>query len=177
MLRIAYGQRTWVNIRLRGKNNVTARRAVVQAEFDISAEVERIQEQLNRLIERVTAYGWDESLERERFQPHIDVYENRSSLVIVAELPGVTASSIQVYGLQGAIHIEGVKEANYPPSGNAMFHIFERSFGKFEIRVPIPCPVQFREAKAHYSDGLVRVTLPKIKERRCTKCVIPVEVR
>ncbi|HUT04651.1 MAG TPA: Hsp20/alpha crystallin family protein [bacterium] len=153
-----------------------ARRAVVQAEFDISGEVERIQDQLNRLIERVTAYGWDKSWERERFQPHVDVYENRSSLVIVAELPGVSTSSIQVYGFQGAIHIEGVKEANYPPAGDAMFHTFERSFGKFEIRVIIPCPVQFREAKASYSDGLVTVNLPKINERRCRKCVIPVEI-
>ena len=148
----------------------------MQIEFDISTEVDRIQDQLNRLIERVTAHGWDTSLERERFQPPVDVYETRKTLIIVVELPGVCAPSIQVYGIRGAIHVEGVKEANYPPSGDAMFHAFERRFGKFEIKVMIPCPVQFREAKARYSGGLVRVELPKIEERRRKKCVVPVEV-
>jgi len=148
----------------------------VQIEFNISAEVERIQDQLNRLIERVTARGWDTSLERERFQPPVDVYETQKKLIIVVELPGVCASSIQVYGLRGAIYVEGVKEANYPPSGDAMFHAFERRFGKFEIKVMIPCPVQFQAVKARYADGLVRVELPKIEERRRKKCVIPVEV-
>jgi len=148
----------------------------VRIEFNISAEVDRIQDQLNRLIERVTAHGWDTSLERERFQPPVDVYETRKTLIIVVELPGVCATSIQVYGIRGAIHVEGVKEANYPPSGDAMFHAFERRFGKFEIKVMIPCPVQFREAKARYSDGLVRVELPKIEERRRKKCVVPVEI-
>ncbi len=148
----------------------------MQIEFDISAEVERIQDQLNRLIQRVTAHGWDIPLEKERFQPSVDVYETRKALTIVVELPGVCASSIQVYGLRGAIYVEGVKEANYPPSGDAMFHAFERCFGKFEIKVMIPCPVQFHEAKARYSDGLIRVELPKIEERRRKKCVVPVEI-
>ena len=61
-------------------------------------------------------------------------------------------------------------------SGDAMFHAFERRFGKFEIKVMIPCPVQFRDAKARYSDGLVKVELPKIEERRRTKSVVPVEI-
>lgn len=148
----------------------------MQIEFDISSDVERIQDQLNTLIQRVTAQGWDISLERERFQPPVDVYETRKALIIMVELPGVCASSIQVYGMRGAIHVEGVKEANYPPSGDAMFHAFERRFGKFEIRVMIPCPVQFREAKACYSDGLIRVELAKIEDRRQRKCVVPVEI-
>ena len=78
--------------------------------------------------------------------------------------------------MRGAIHVEGVKEADYPPSGDAMFHAFERRFGKFEIRAMITCPVQFREAKARYSDGLIRVELPKIDDRRQKKSVVPVEI-
>jgi len=148
----------------------------VPIEFDISAEVERIQDQLNRLIERVTAHGWDTSSERERFQPPVDVYETRKALIIVVELPGVCVPSIQVYGARGAIHVEGVKEANYPPSGDTMFHAFERRFGKFEIKVMIPCPVQFSGAKARYADGLITVELPKIEERRQKKCVVLVEL-
>ena len=148
----------------------------MQIEFDISSEVERIQDQLNRLIQRVTSQGWDISLEREHFQPPVDIYETRKALIIVVELPGVCPSSIQVYGMRGAIHVEGVKEANYPPSGDAMFHAFERRFGKFEIRAMITCPVQFREAKARYSDGLIRVELPKIEDRRQKKSVVPVEI-
>ncbi|MBN1592185.1 MAG: Hsp20/alpha crystallin family protein [Candidatus Coatesbacteria bacterium] len=148
----------------------------MRIDFDISSEVERIQDQLNRLIQRVTAQGWDVSLQDERFQPAVDVYETRSALVLIVELPGVKASSIQVYGLSGAMHLEGVKESDYPPSGDAMFHAFERRFGKFEVKVVIPCPVQFAEAKAVYSDGLVRIELPKIKDRRQRKCVVPVEI-
>ena len=52
----------------------------------------------------------------------------------------------------------------------------QRRFGKFEIRAMITCPVQFREAKARYSDGLIRIELPKIDDRRQKKSVVPVEI-
>ena len=97
-------------------------------------------------------------------------------MIIQVELPGVSASSIHVYGMGGALYVKGVKEADYPPPGEVLFHAFERRFGKFEVRVGIPCPVQLGSAKATYGDGIVRVELPKIEERRLRKRLVPLAV-
>ncbi|MBN2209740.1 MAG: Hsp20/alpha crystallin family protein [Candidatus Coatesbacteria bacterium] len=148
---------------------------MIQIEFDISAEIERIRERLNKLIEGVTGPVWDRSLDREHFSPTVDVFESSNALVILVELPGVTTSSLSVYGLGGAIFVEGIKEPHYPPADETNFHAFERRFGRFKVKVVIPCPIMFRKAKAWYEGGVLRIELPKIEERRHRKCDLPIE--
>ena len=60
-------RRTPVCGRVHPTSNLRVRKPVVQFEFDISSEINRIQEQLNKLIEQVTAHVWDKSLDREQF--------------------------------------------------------------------------------------------------------------
>jgi len=144
--------------------------------LDISVEIQIIHRQIGRLIDRILGTGWDRLSQGETFAPPVDVYERADAIIVEAELPGVDVSSLEVFAQGGTLFIEGWKEADYPPAGTALFHVFERSFGRFEVKIRLPGPVQFQQAKASYVDGIVKLRLPKIQERRRKKAVVQVEI-
>lgn len=143
-------------------------------EMDVCSEMERIHEQLNRLIDRVASQGWNKRLGDEVFRPLVDVFETSTALVVAVEIPGVDRDSISVFAKGGVLYVEGVKTSDYSEVEGALFHVFERKFGKCKVDLGIPCPVQLRDATAVYCAGVVRIEIPKIEERRRKVSVVSV---
>lgn len=105
--------------------------------------------------------------------PAIDVFETPVDVVIEAELPGVEPADIGVIAGEGLIVIEGTKleEAG---AGRVNFLCMERSFGVFR-RVVLPgASVDISRATAVCRDGILRVRVPKVEEKRGRVRVIPV---
>src|SRR5262245_14769030 len=95
--------------------------------------------------------------------PAIDIYEDKSSLVVKAEIPGLLKDEIDVSVNGNMLTIKGekrkeeeVKEKNYYRS--------ERSFGSFVRTLELPTDVHGDKVKATFKDGILEVRLPKTEE-------------
>jgi HSP20 family protein len=100
--------------------------------------------------------------------PAIDVFEREGSLVVKADVPGMTAKDIEVNITENAITISGerteekeIKEKDYYRS--------ERSYGRFVRQVPIPAGADRDKAQANFKDGVLEVVLPLKEEAKQKK--------
>jgi HSP20 family protein len=105
--------------------------------------------------------------------PAIDVFETPGEVVIEVELPGVEPGAVSVVAGEGLIVIEGTKQEE-PGPGRVNFLCMERTFGAFR-RVVIPgTATDISRATAVCRDGILRVRVPKVEEKRGRIRVIPV---
>ena len=95
--------------------------------------------------------------------------------IVEVELPGVDTTEFEVSLTAGTLVIEGVKEEVLEP-GRINFFCMERTFGTFRRTVPFLQPVDASRIKAVCRDGVLRIRVPKLDERRGRRKIIPVEV-
>lgn len=103
----------------------------------------------------------------------LDVFETEREIVIEAELPGLSQEDLELSVLSDILIIEGNKPK--ASSGRGInYQCMERSFGKFRRIVEIPGTGDTQKIKGEYDRGLLRVCLPKIKERRGHRRKVPI---
>ncbi|HEV3062264.1 MAG TPA: Hsp20/alpha crystallin family protein [Vicinamibacterales bacterium] len=133
---------------------------------DFSDEVRRVFLELGRV------FGAD-SLAGE-CSPTIDVYETDDAIEIAVDLPGVEPSAVRVIGKGDSILVAGEK----PPRrvrGESTFHLVERGYGRFARAVRIAGACDMSRATATLAGGELRISLPKVAERRGRAIPITIE--
>jgi HSP20 family protein len=110
---------------------------------------------------------------RTDYAPAMDVYETDASLEVAVDLPGVSASSVRVFVRSAIMLIAGQKS---PRRGqrDASFHLVERGFGRFARTLALAGPCDAARATATFASGELRVSLPKVGERRGRTFAIPI---
>ena len=98
--------------------------------------------------------------------PPLDVFESATSIDILMDLPGVPRDSVQLVFARGTVLIAGTKLAGGCGHKNAAFHMAERTFGRFARVVRLAGAVDAGAARATMSAGELRVSFPKIDDRR-----------
>jgi HSP20 family protein len=92
--------------------------------------------------------------------PAVDEVETPEEVVIKAELPGIDEKDISVSLSGDTLTIHGEKRSEKEQK-DKHFHRVERSYGKFERRLPIPASVDPEKITADYTKGVLEVHLPK----------------
>jgi len=133
-------------------------------------EVARIQSEINRLFDNLLDLDGETG---SAWIPNADILETRDALVLKVELPGVAPENLSVSVQSGHVTIVGDK--NQPLANNARFHAAERQFGSFRRTIHIGAPVNSRMAEAVLDNGLLRISFPKVPNRRGEE--VPVEVK
>jgi HSP20 family protein len=105
--------------------------------------------------------------------PGLDVFESRGSLVITAEVPGLGPDALTVTCREREVVISGERRERRPP-GIAGFLCMERPQGRFQRRVPCDVAVDLKQATATLYNGILTVTLPRLRDRRGREVEIPV---
>jgi HSP20 family protein len=114
-------------------------------------------------IELGRAFG-SESLAGE-CAPPVDVYETDDTLEITVDLPGVDAAAIRVIGKGESVLIAGEKAARRARRESS-FHLVERGYGRFARVVRLGRACDTSKARATLVQGELRVSIPKIADRR-----------
>jgi len=96
--------------------------------------------------------------------PPTDLYETEDALIVQAEIAGVQQADIAVSLFDRRLIISGVR-ADHGPLRRA-YHQLQIHFGEFRAEVELPLAVDEAGVDAEYSDGLLRVVLPKLKAQR-----------
>ena len=136
-------------------------------------EAARIQSEINRLFDNLL--DLDTVPEGgAAWQPNVDILENEENLVLKVELPGVDPDGVTLKVHGGNVIIEGVK-GRPNESDSVHFHAAERQFGAFRRVIQLGVPVNTRIATAQLDNGLMRITFPKVPNRRGE--VVEIEVQ
>ena len=98
-----------------------------------------------------------------RWNPAVDVYQNKDQFTVVVELPGLKKEEIEISLHDDTLTISG--ERNREESSGEEF-LTERSYGKFQRSLTLPTAVVAEKVNASYKDGLLQVVLPKAEEAK-----------
>lgn len=91
--------------------------------------------------------------------PPLNVFRKGDDFVVIAELPGVKKSDIQIQIKDNAVRISGTKSVEYPE--NVSLHRAERAAGAFDRIVTIPVAVDADKVKAEYRDGILALLVQR----------------
>ena len=96
------------------------------------------------------------------WSPPTDVYEIEAGYVVRVEIAGMREDNFELAIENNILRISGHRPDL--PERRA-YHQMEIQFGKFEIAVGLPAPVDVENARAQYEDGFLTIKLPKINAR------------
>jgi HSP20 family protein len=94
----------------------------------------------------------------------VDLYEIDEAFVLEADLPGVKAVDVKVEIKNGDLVLEGARSLE-KQHAHGRFYAMERSSGHFVRRMKLPASVQKDAIEAQFCDGVLRVILPKVKNK------------
>jgi HSP20 family protein len=97
--------------------------------------------------------------------PPVDVFETDAAMEVVVDLPGIVPEAVRVIARAGVLLIVGEKTMR-DARGHSTFHLVERGFGRFARVVHLAEACDPARASATLVKGELRITVPKIAERR-----------
>jgi HSP20 family protein len=127
---------------------------------------------MDRLFDRFLEPAWSEMPTLGEWSPTVDVAEDKDTITVKAELPGVEQKDIAVSLQDGMLSIKGEKRAEKEEK-DKRYHRVERSYGAFYRSIQLPSAVDAGKVAATFKDGVVTITLPKAPEAKGT--TIPIK--
>lgn len=106
-------------------------------------------------------------------RPPVDVMETATGLEVVVDVPGVPAEALRVAIRRNTLLIVGAKLTTIPDA--ARYHLAERSYGRFARVVRLDGAFDSGRVRARAAAGQLRITLPRLDDRRGRILRIPVE--
>ena len=97
--------------------------------------------------------------------PKVDVIDRESEIVIHAELPGVNKDDLDVSITENTISIRATTKHEEREEKGEYFRR-EMSRGEFQRTIPLPVNVDAENAKASFKNGIMELTLPKVKSAK-----------
>jgi len=127
--------------------------------LDVWREMERLRRDMDGLFSN---YGRTAAATT---YPLINVYEDKDTMVVTAELPGTTKEKVSISFSDGVLTIGGKQE---PIAGAKNMTVVrrERTEGDFEKTITIPTKIDQNKINASFTNGILTVTLPKAEEAK-----------
>lgn len=91
--------------------------------------------------------------------PPLNVFRKGDDLVLIAEVPGIRKSDLQIQVKGNTIRIAGGKTVEY--GDTAALHRRERLAGRFDRAITVPVEIDADQVKAECRDGVLALYLPR----------------
>ena len=98
-------------------------------------------------------------------RPALDIIETAEAAEVVVDVPGLPAAALRVAIRRNTVLVVGAKLA-MPTPADVRFHLAERNYGRFARAVRVTGAFDASRARAIVRNGLLRVVLPRIDDRR-----------
>ena len=135
--------------------------------WDPLGEMSAMHDRMNRLLADLRvrpAWGEEEST-RGAWVPPVDIYETADSIVLQAELPGISKEDINLEVKDNTLTIKGEKKFEKEVKEDYYFRV-ERAYGSFRRAFTLPSVVVHDQVKAKFKDGVLVIQLPKAEEAK-----------
>jgi HSP20 family protein len=94
------------------------------------------------------------------FAPRTAVAETDNEYEVEVDLPGIKPEDLQVEMRGNELWLTGERKQEKEEKGKN-YHRIEQEYGRFERVIPLAAPVSENQIKAHYQNGVLKVTVPK----------------
>lgn len=102
--------------------------------------------------------------------PPVNVEETADSILVTAELPGVSPDNVEIQVEENVLTISGEKhEEREEEDTERHMHISERITGSFSRSFTLPRKVDVDGITAEFADGLLNIGIPKAPEIRARR--------
>ena len=132
--------------------------------FDPFVELRRMQSEMNRLFS-----GFSTATAREF--PPINIWLGEDSVVVTAELPGVTREDVNLNLQEDVLTLAGRRQPS-PEQENVNWQRRERTYGSFSRAVQLPFRVDPDKVQARFTDGVLEIELQRLEADRPRKIEI-----
>ncbi len=106
------------------------------------------------------------------FTPAVDLEETENAYILRGDLPGLDKDKISVTVKNNILTLEGMRETtNESQDSKKGYYSQERSYGSFSRSLSLPGPVDETKVNAEYKNGVLTVSLPKIKNGQAVQKV------
>ncbi len=106
--------------------------------------------------------GWESDRRSNTWRPPTDLMEREDAFLILVEIAGMRGAEFSVTYDEQIITIQGLRAGSQQ---HQAYHRMEIDYGEFVTQVRLPSPVDSSRIEAVYSDGFLRVVLPKAGPR------------
>ncbi len=138
--------------------------------WDPFRELTSLQNEFNRLFARM---GGGDNGERQSWIPSVDVIETKDAIKLRAELPGIDPEAIKLEVEENVLTLSGERRFEEEVDEDKYYRI-ERRYGSFTRSLALPQNVNTEAIEAHYENGVLEVTVPKIEEARPKRIAVKV---
>jgi HSP20 family molecular chaperone IbpA len=118
----------------------------------------------------VAETGAERTRDRLAFVPRADVYETEEAITVVADIPGVNETSLDITLENNVLSINGYVEAEQP-EGHSLAYA-EYRVGDYQRAFTLSDQIDRDDIEAVIKDGVLRLYLPKVTEARKRKIAI-----
>jgi HSP20 family protein len=137
--------------------------------------------EMERLFEQFMGRGWmrpfgfenplwnEMTRSMEIRVPSVDVIDREEAVVVRAEIPGVDKENLEVSMSDDRLTIKGSTRQEKEEKEAGEYTRREMSRGSFTRVVTLPANVDGEKAKASFKDGVLEMTLPKLKPSKRTR--------
>jgi HSP20 family protein len=101
---------------------------------------------------------------KSNFVPPSDIIETDERIIVLVEIAGMRGDSFKISLYNQSLIISGVRDRM--EVDGAAFHQAEIGFGEFRLEVPMPWSVERDDVTASYSNGFLKIELPRQQARR-----------
>jgi HSP20 family protein len=106
-----------------------------------------------------------------RWEPAVDIYDDKDKIVIKAELPGVDKKDIKVDLKEHVLTLKGERSYENEEKEDNYYHK-ERAFGKFQRAFRLPVNLNPEKINADFKDGVLKIEIPKPEEEEPKKITV-----
>ena len=132
--------------------------------FDPFAELRRMQGEMNRVFS-----GFNATAARDF--PPINIWLGENSVVLTAELPGITRDDVNLSLQEDVLTLAGKREPKSHEQ-NANWQRRERAYGSFSRAVQLPFRVDPDKVQARFNNGILEIELQRLEADRPKKIEI-----
>ena len=121
-------------------------------------------------------YGWPTYASEEEYTwtPRVDVHETEKDVYLEVELPGLEKENIKVELKNDTLTISGERTYEHKKEEGDSSCV-ERRYGKFERSFTLPDTVQADKIAAEYTNGILKITLPKSEKAKPKEITVNVK--
>ena len=100
------------------------------------------------------------------WEPHLQIAESKDAVTVTAELPGVDEKDLDLQiSADGYLSVAGEKK-NTSEVSEKDAYFSEITYGSFKRTIPLPWDLDYENAAAHYSNGILTVSIPKSPDEK-----------
>jgi len=130
-------------------------------------ELRGLQDEMTRLFAGMAPLASEDSVFG-AWQPKVDIFEDKDTLVMEADMPGVKREDLDLTIENNVITLSGERKMEERRESEN-YHRVERSYGSFTRSFTLPRTVDTEKVKAEFRDGVLTVSLPKREETKARK--------